>query len=210
MPAPQQPWPAPPATGPLAATVPLPGSKSLTNRALVLAALSATPTRIGAPLRARDTELMAGALGSLGVAVSDGPDRDWVVEPGTLHGGQVDCGLAGTVLRFVPALAALAIGSSRFDGDPAARIRPMRALLDGLRQAGAVIEDGGRGLLPFTVHGRGGLAGGRIEIDSSASSQFVSALLVAASRFDRGAELRTVGGPVPSLPHIEMTIAALA
>jgi 3-phosphoshikimate 1-carboxyvinyltransferase len=209
MSAPQQPWPAPPATGPLAATVPLPGSKSLTNRALVLAALSATPTRIGAPLQARDTELMAAALRSLGVAVTDGPDRDWLVEPGALHGGPVECGLAGTVLRFVPALAALASGSSRFDGDPAARVRPMSALLDGLRQAGARIDDGGRGLLPFTVHGQGGLPGGRIEIDSSASSQFVSALLIAASRFDQGAELRTIG-PVPSLPHIEMTIAAVS
>ena len=206
MSAPQQPWPAPPATGPLAAAVTLPGSKSLTNRALVLAALSASPTRIGAPLRARDTELMAGALRSLGVAVTDGPDRDWLVEPGMLRGGPVECGLAGTVLRFVPALAALAAGSSRFDGDPAARVRPISALLDGLRQAGAVIEGN---LLPFTVHGQGGLPGGRIEIDSSASSQFVSALLIAASRFDRGAELRTVGAPVPSLPHIEMTIAAV-
>lgn len=186
----------------------LPGSKSLTNRALVLAALSATPTRIIAPLRARDTELMAAALRSLGVSVADGPDRDWLVEPGPLHGGTVDCGLAGTVLRFVPALAALASGISYFDGDPAARVRPMSALLDGLRQAGATIEDDGRGLLPFTVHGRGGLPGGRLEIDSSASSQFVSALLIAASRFDQGAELRTVG-PVPSLPHIEMTIAAV-
>jgi 3-phosphoshikimate 1-carboxyvinyltransferase len=152
---------------------------------------------------------MAAALGSLGVTVSDGPGGDWLVEPGALHGGTVDCGLAGTVMRFVPAVAALAGGSSRFDGDPAARVRPMRALLDGLRQAGAVIDDGGRGLLPFTVHGRSALPGGRIEIDSSASSQFVSALLIAASRFDQGAELRTVGAGLPSLPHIEMTIAAV-
>jgi 3-phosphoshikimate 1-carboxyvinyltransferase len=244
MPAPEQPWPAPPAPGRLAATVPLPGSKSLTNRALVLAALSATPTRISGALRARDTELMTGALRTLGVAVDSGPHfapllprtsvdahsagrhfapllprtsvdahsagrEDWLVTPGLLHGGEVDCGLAGTVMRFVTPLAALAEGSSRFDGDRHARNRPMGALIDGLRQAGAVISDGGRGLLPFTVHGRGGLPGGYLEIDSSASSQFVSALLIAASRFDQGAEIRHVGDSLPSLPHIEMTIAAL-
>ena len=90
----------------MTATVELPGSKSLTNRALVLAALSTTPTRITAPLRARDTLLMAAALRSLGVGVrEDGPD--WLVEPGELHGAPVDCGLAGTVMRFVPPLAAL-------------------------------------------------------------------------------------------------------
>ena len=226
MPAPQQPWPAPPAPGRLAATVALPGSKSLTNRALVLAALSATPTRITGPLRARDTELMASALRALGVTVAEVAGshfarllpptsvdahsaRDWLVSPGALHGGEVDCGLAGTVMRFVPPLAALAHGNSRFDGDPHARLRPMSTLIHGLRQAGAVISDGDRGLLPFTVHGHGSVPGGSIEIDSSASSQFVSALLIAASRFDRGAEIRSVGARLPSLPHIEMTIAAL-
>jgi 3-phosphoshikimate 1-carboxyvinyltransferase len=203
-----QPWPAPAAVGRLAATVALPGSKSLTNRALVLAALSATPTRLVKPLRARDTELMATALRALGVSVTDDGDG-WLVNPAALHGGQVDCGLAGTVMRFVPPLAALAVGDSHFDGDPHARTRPMHTLIDALGQAGARIEDGGRGLLPFTVHGRGGLPGGRIELDSSASSQFVSALLIAAARFDRGAEIRHTGRQLPSLPHIEMTVAAL-
>jgi 3-phosphoshikimate 1-carboxyvinyltransferase len=219
MPAPEQPWPAPPATGRLAATVALPGSKSLTNRTLVLAALSATPTRITGPLRARDTDLMAGALRTLGVGVAPVLPRtsvdahpasgDWLVTPGALHGGEVDCGLAGTVMRFVPPLAALAEGTSRFDGDPHARTRPMSTLIHGLRQAGAVITDDGRGRLPFTVHGHGSVPGGLIEIDSSASSQFVSALLITSCRFDRGAEIRNVGATLPSLPHIEMTIAAL-
>ncbi|MEO6701099.1 MAG: 3-phosphoshikimate 1-carboxyvinyltransferase [Jatrophihabitantaceae bacterium] len=202
-------WAAPAATGRLLATVTLPGSKSLTNRALVLAALSSSPTLLTSPLRARDTELMAGALRALGVSVLDQPDQGWLVNPGPLHGGQVDCGLAGTVMRFVPPLAALAAGESTFDGDPHARTRPMHALIDALRQAGARITDDGRSLLPFTVHGTGGLPGGSIEIDSSASSQFVSALLIAASRFDQGAELRNIGPRLPSLPHIEMTIAAL-
>ena len=202
------PWTAPTAGGPVAATVKLPGSKSLTNRALVLAALSATPTRIGAPLRARDTLLMAAALRSLGVGVQD-DGEDWLVEPAELRGGTVDCGLAGTVMRFVPPLAALAAGDSHFDGDPAARLRPMSTLLEGLRQAGAVITDQGRGKLPFTVHGKSSLAGGRVEIDAAESSQFVSALLLAGARFDKGLELVHQGASLPSLPHIEMTVVAL-
>jgi 3-phosphoshikimate 1-carboxyvinyltransferase len=203
-----QPWAAPTADGPVTATVKLPGSKSLTNRALVLAALSATPTRLSAPLRARDTLLMAAALRSLGVGVRE-DGEDWLVEPGALHGGPVECGLAGTVMRFVPPLAALALGDSHFDGDPAARLRPMSTLLDGLRQAGAAISDGGDGVLPFTVHGAGSLPGGRVEIDAAASSQFVSALLLAGARFDKGLELVHNGTSLPSLPHIEMTVAAL-
>ncbi|MGI8664655.1 MAG: 3-phosphoshikimate 1-carboxyvinyltransferase [Jatrophihabitans sp.] len=201
-------WAAPPARGPLAATVGLPGSKSLTNRALVLAALSETPTRITAPLRARDTELMAAALRALGVQVAE-LDADWLVSPAALHGGEVACGLAGTVMRFVAPLAALATGDSRFDGDPHARTRPMHTLLDALRQAGVAISDDGLGLLPFTVHGRGSAPGGLVELDSSASSQFISALLLAAGRFDRGIEIRHTGQRLPSLPHIEMTVAAL-
>jgi 3-phosphoshikimate 1-carboxyvinyltransferase len=198
-------WSAPVAQGRLAATVALPGSKSLTNRALVLAALSESPTRITAPLLARDTNLMAGALRALGVGVR-AEGSDWLVLPGELHGGEIDCGLAGTVLRFVPALAALAVGNSHFDGDPHARTRPVEPLLAGLRQAGADI-DGDR--LPFTVRGAGSLAGGVIELDASASSQFLSALLLAAARFDRGADIRHVGGQVPSLPHVQMTIEGL-
>ncbi|MDQ1741067.1 MAG: 3-phosphoshikimate 1-carboxyvinyltransferase [Pseudonocardiales bacterium] len=203
-----RPWRAPTAEGPVTATIALPGSKSLTNRALVLAALSAAPTRITVPLRARDTLLMAAALRSLGIGVrNDGPD--WVVEPGELRGGPVECGLAGTVMRFVPPLAALATGDSDFDGDPAARTRPMSTLLDGLRQAGALISDQGRGALPFTVHGTGSLPGGRVRIDAAGSSQFVSALLLAGARFDKGLELVHVGAGLPSLPHIEMTVTAL-
>ena len=208
-------WPAPRGRGRLAATVDIPGSKSLTNRALILAALSRTPTRLDAGLRARDTDLMTVALRSLGVGVED-TDTGWLVIPGALHGGPVDCGLAGTVMRFVPPVAALATGDSEFDGDPHARNRPMRALVDGLRQAGILIDDDGRGSLPFTVHGtgsvpgNGSVPGGTVELDASASSQFVSALLLAGARFDRGIDVRHIGGPLPSLPHIEMTIAMLA
>ncbi|MCW2524336.1 MAG: 3-phosphoshikimate 1-carboxyvinyltransferase, partial [Frankiales bacterium] len=201
-------WAAPWAQAPVHAVVELPGSKSLTNRALILAALSEAPSRITAPLRARDSTLMTNALGELGVGITDdGPD--WLVRPGPFRAGAVDCGLAGTVMRFVPALAALATGDTVFDGDPHARTRPMSTLLDGLRQAGAQIEDGGRGLLPFTVRGRGSVPGGLVRIDASASSQFVSALLLAAARFTDGLDLRHTGDRVPSLPHIQMTVAAL-
>jgi 3-phosphoshikimate 1-carboxyvinyltransferase len=201
-------WPAPTARGRLSATVELPGSKSLTNRMVVLAALSATPTRIVAPLRARDTLLMADALRSLGVEITD-DGADWLIAPGVLRGGAVDCGLAGTVMRFVPAVAALAVGDTVFDGDPHARTRPMHTMIDGLRQAGVAVSDSGAGLLPFTVRGRGSVPGGVLELDASASSQFVSGLLLSAARFDKGAEIHHVGAPLPSLPHVEMTIAAL-
>jgi 3-phosphoshikimate 1-carboxyvinyltransferase len=202
-------WAAPRATKPIDATVVLPGSKSLTNRYLLLAAIADGPSRIVAPLRARDTELMANALRTLGVEVAeDGPD--WVVTPGPLRGGAVDTGLAGTVMRFVPPLAALADGPVTFDGDEYARERPMATLLDGLRQLGVEVADGGRGRMPFTVHGRGAVAGGAVELDTSASSQFVSGLLLTAARFDKGVELTHVGaGPVPSQPHVDMTLEVL-
>ena len=203
-------WSAPTAVGPLAATVALPGSKSLTNRLLVLAALSTSPTRITAPLDARDTRLMATALRGLGVGVSVDPATDsWLITPGALNGATVDCGLAGTVMRFVPPIAALADGPTRFDGDPHARTRPMATLIDGLRQAGVSVDDAGRGLLPFTVLGTGSVAGGTVEVDASASSQFVSALLLAGARYQDGIDVRHVGGVLPSLPHIEMTVATL-
>src|SRR4051794_31647338 len=171
-------WPAPRAAVPVDATVRLPGSKSLTNRALVLAALSDGPSVVRRALRSRDTELMATALTTMGSLIdTSGPD--WDVTPGALHGGAVDCGLAGTVMRFVPPVAALADGPVAFDGDPHARTRPMSAVLDALRGLGVEVDDGGRGTLPFTVSGAGHVAGGRVVIDASASSQFVSALLLA-------------------------------
>lgn len=202
-------WPAPRATGPVRATVRLPGSKSQTNRELVLSALAGGPSRLTDPLRARDTLLMAYALRVLGVDVhDDGPH--WTITPGALHGGAVDTGLAGTVMRFVPPLAALATGDTDVDGDAAARVRPMFTLLDGLRQLGADVDDGGRGSLPCTVHGHGGLSGGAAEIDASSSSQFVSALLLAGARCDKGVDLRHVGNvPVPSQTHVAMTVSAL-
>jgi len=208
-------WAAPVARGPLRAVVDLPGSKSLTNRELVLAALADGPSRLRAPLRARDTELMAAALRVLGAGVEDSPGEggfgpDWLVTPRALHGpAAIDTGLAGTVMRFVPPLAALADGETRFDGDEAARARPMSVTIDALRALGVEVDDGGTGRLPFVVHGTGSVAGGELEIDASASSQFVSGLLLAAPQFLGGLRLRHTGDRLPSLPHIEMTIATL-
>ena len=202
-------WPAPYRAEPIDATASLPGSKSLTNRVLVLAALSDAPSHIGVPLRARDTELMASALRSLGTTIEESGDG-WYVEPGPLRGpAQVDCGLAGTVMRFVPPVAALATGEVAFDGDPYARERPMSTVLAALRHLGADINDGGRGALPFTVRGTGTVPGGVVTIDASASSQFVSALLLSGPRYRDGVDVRHSGKPVPSMPHIDMTITQL-
>lgn len=208
-------WPAPTATSPVDATVVLPGSKSLTNRYLVISAIASQPSRLRSPLRSRDTLLMADALRSLGARIDDLPvpgrgDGDWVVTPSDLVGGSsVDCGLAGTVMRFLPPLAALARGDVAFDGDPRARERPMGPVIASLRALGVAVEDGGRGGLPFTVHGTGSVAGGEVRIDATASSQFVSGLLLAAARYEQGLLVRHVGGPIPSQPHVAMTVESL-
>lgn len=200
-------WRAPTSTGPVEATVTVPSSKSEMNRALILAAQAIGPSRIGRPLRSRDTELMADALRSLGVAVDASSDRDWQVVPAPLTGPAViDCGLAGTVMRFVPPLAATATGPITVDGDEAARRRPMDTITAALRVLGADVEGDG---LPLTIHAGGSLRGGEVTIDASASSQFVSGLLLAAPSFERGVTVRHDGAPVPSLPHVEMTVACL-
>jgi 3-phosphoshikimate 1-carboxyvinyltransferase len=226
-------WPAPAATGPVDAEVSLPGSKSLTNRYLVLAALAAGPSRLRRPLRSRDTLLMVGALAALGVQISDHapakghPDHladaedtaydnhdrhgaDWLITPSRLHGpAKIDTGLAGTVMRFLPPVAVLADGEVSFDGDERARARPMGPVLDALRDLGARIEDGGSASMPFVVHGSGGLRGGTVTLDASSSSQFVSGLLLAGARYADGVTVRHDGKPVPSEPHIAMTVEVL-
>jgi 3-phosphoshikimate 1-carboxyvinyltransferase len=205
------PWPAPVATGQIDAVVSLPGSKSLTNRALVLAALGDGPSVVRRALRSRDTLLMSRALTALGAPVDTDGD-DWAVKPlapATSLTAGVDCGLAGTVMRFLPPVAGLVDGTVAFDGDPHMRNRPVGEVLTALTALGVVIDDGGRGSLPFTVRGEGRVPGGTVVIDASASSQFVSALLLAGARYDHGVDVRHEGKPIPSLPHIEMTIAML-
>ncbi len=215
-------WVAPTVTGPIHASVSLPGSKSLTNRYLILAALATEPSRLRAPLRSRDTLLMAAALRSLGTWVddaeagdptgadADGDGPDWVITPAALRGpARIDCGLAGTVMRFLPPVTALATGDVELDGDPRARQRPMAAVVDALCDLGVEVSAAAGGHLPLRVHGRGAVRGGEVQLDASASSQFVSALLLAAARFERGLTLRHVGPPIPSQPHVTMTVEAL-
>lgn len=205
-------WAAPAARGPVTGRVTVPGSKSLTNRHLLLAALAAGPSTLHHPLVSRDTELMLGAVRALGVLADRSPDdRAWTLTPPERLQGDtdIDCGLAGTVLRFVPAVAALAGGPVRFDGDEQARSRPIGPLLESLAALGIVVDHGGRHTLPFTVRGRGEVTGGDVRVDASASSQFVSALLLAAPRFTQGLRVQHTGARLPSLPHIEMTVQTL-
>ena len=192
----------------------MPGSKSATNRALVLAALADGPSTVSAALAARDTRLMAQALASLGVDIREvGTDAvgnvDWQVTPGFLRGdASIDVGLAGTVMRFLPPVAALATGSVDFDGDPRARERPLGPMLDALRALGVAVTDTG-GFLPLRIDGTGAVRGGVVDIDASASSQFVSGILLSAARFDDGLTLTHTGRDLPSQPHIDMTLYML-
>ena len=196
---------------PCHATVTVPGSKSQTNRALVLAALAAAQgqgtSTIGGALRSRDTDLMIGALRTLGLRV-DGDGTELTVSGRIAPdaGARVDCGLAGTVLRFVPPLAALADVPVTFDGDEQARARPIAPLLDALRGLGVPVDGTG---LPFQVHGSGSVAGGTVAIDASASSQFVSGLLLGGASFTEGLTVQHTGSTLPSAPHIAMTVAML-
>ncbi|HVK44305.1 MAG TPA: 3-phosphoshikimate 1-carboxyvinyltransferase [Micropruina sp.] len=199
---------APATAGPLSATIVVPGSKSATARSFVLAALADGPSTLTGVLDARDTQLMRDALTGLGVAITDLSDGVVRVDPpDRFRPTDVKVGLAGTVMRFVPPLAALADGASRFEGDAEATARPIGPLLHGLRQAGVAIEHPES--LPFTVRGAGRVAGGPVSIDSSGSSQFVSGLLMAGARFDRGLDLRHDGATLPSRPHIALTVAML-
>jgi 3-phosphoshikimate 1-carboxyvinyltransferase len=196
---------------PVDATVTVPGSKSQTNRALVLSALAAAAgngaSTVRHALRSRDTDLMIGALRTLGLRV-DGDECELTISGGLspAPGARVDCGLAGTVLRFVPPLAALGAATVVFDGDEQARARPIAPLLDALRRLGVDVDGDG---LPFRVRGAGSVAGGTVAIDASASSQFVSGLLLCAASFGEGLTVRHTGSTLPSAPHIAMTVAML-
>ncbi|CAN5118703.1 3-phosphoshikimate 1-carboxyvinyltransferase [soil metagenome] len=205
-------WPAPRHERPLDSRIALPGSKSLMNRALLLAALADGPSVLSAPLRARDTLLMAAALRAVGAQVrEDATTGAWHVSPpARLRGpASIDCGLAGTVMRFLPPVAALCDGMVDLDGDPRARERPMDTIITALRSLGVQIDDGGRGALPFRLTGDGSVTGGVVTLDASGSSQFVSALLLAGARYTEGIDVRHVGKPVPSVPHIDMTVSQL-
>ncbi|ROZ63059.1 3-phosphoshikimate 1-carboxyvinyltransferase [Kocuria soli] len=211
---------------PVESSLTVPGSKSLTNRWLVLAALADGPCRLRSPLHSRDSALMIAALRELGATITEipgdspyGPDLGIEPIPRPFTGGDgqrsVDCGLAGTVMRFVPPLAALIPGATQFDGDPHARKRPMGPVVQALRGLGITVDDGGAGALPFTIHGPaegGTVTGGVLSVDAAGSSQFVTAMLLVGSQFTEGLTLRhdsPAGAAVPSMPHVEMTVDVL-
>ena len=210
-------WSAPERAQPLRHSLSLPGSKSLTNRELVLAALAEGPSTICKPLHSRDTALMVEALGSLGATITEVPGDgafgpDLAVTPipqGIEVSASVECGLAGTVMRFVPPLAALVRGTIRFDGDIGARRRPMATTLHALTQLGLEVDDEGRDTLPFTITSSGPSTHSAVSIDASGSSQFVSGLLLMGAKLPQGLTVTHTGSHLPSLPHIEMTLSCL-
>ena len=201
------------ASKPISATVTIPGSKSATNRALILAALATTPSRIRKPLSSRDTDLMVKGLQSLGCKIEQiktDQSFDYQVIPGKLTGPtQIDVGNAGTVMRFLPPIAALATGLIHFDGDERSHQRPIGPVLSALEQLGVSVEHNNKYKLPITINGDGKIKGGTVEIDASASSQFVSALLLVAPATQEGITIKNIGPSLPSAPHIEMTIQML-
>jgi len=204
-------WSAPfRASKPISGAINIPGSKSVTNRALVLSALAASPSTLRRGLRSRDTDLMIKALSSLGVEIEIEEDL-WKITPAPLMGpAGIDVGNAGTVMRFLPPLASLAKGLISFDGDLRSHQRPLAPVIKALESLGVSIEHQGRYSLPLVINGAGYINGGEVEIDASASSQFLSSLLLVGPLMKQGLRIKNVGKSLPSKPHIEMTIAMLA
>ena len=202
---------------PVDINVVIPGSKSVTNRALILAAQAKSPSTLRRPLVSRDSELMVAGLTALGIgivettAVVDGNEElQWIVTPAPMRGGvRVDVGNAGTVMRFLPPLAALATGEVIFDGDPRSYERPLGPVIKALEELGVSIDHEDRYSLPLKLNGTGKIDGGEITIDASESSQFLSALLLVAPSFTKGITVKHKGGSLPSMPHIEMTVDML-
>ncbi len=204
-------WSAPHhGNAPVRARITIPGSKSVTNRALILAALADSPSLLRKPLHSRDSALMIGGLKALGVGIAQAPNGDLLVHPAQLFGpAHIDVGNAGTVMRFLPPLAAMAKGVIHFDGDPRSHERPLGPVIAALESLGVSIEHGNRYALPMTINANGQLQGGVVEVDATSSSQFVSALLLVAPAMKDGLTLRHTGTSLPSMPHIEMTIQML-
>jgi 3-phosphoshikimate 1-carboxyvinyltransferase len=203
-------WPAPFRDAPVNATVTIPGSKSVTNRALILAALAKTPSLLRKPLHSRDSALMIAGLKAIGCGINQLPNGDLEINPGKFFGpASIDVGNAGTVMRFLPPVAALANGLIHFDGDPRSHERPLGPVISALEDLGITIDHGARYSLPLTINGNGAIKGGVLEIDASASSQFISALLLIGPATENGITVKHIGTSLPSMPHIEMTVAML-
>jgi 3-phosphoshikimate 1-carboxyvinyltransferase len=204
-------WSAPfRGTLPVRARITIPGSKSVTNRALILAALADSPSLLRKPLHSRDSALMIAGLKALGIGIVQAPSGDLLIHPAPLFGpAHIDVGNAGTVMRFLPPLAAMAQGIIHFDGDPRSHERPLGPVIAAMESLGVSIEHGNRYALPLTINAAGQLRGGEVEVDASSSSQFVSALLLVAPAMKDGLILKHTGNSLPSMPHIEMTIQML-
>lgn len=198
---------------PISATVTIPGSKSVTNRALILAAQASSPSLIRRPLISRDSELMVAGLRELGISIVETvvyEEPAWKITPAKMSGPvKIDVGNAGTVMRFLPPLSALATGSVAFDGDPRSHERPLGPVIKALEDLGISISHDGRYSLPLTLNGTGEIPGGALEIDASASSQFLSALLLIGPSMRKGINVKHIGDSLPSMPHIDMTVDML-
>ena len=204
-------WAAPHrGNSPVSATLTIPGSKSVTNRALILAALCDSRSILRRPLHSRDSALMIAGLKAIGVGIETAENGDLTITPGELYGpAGVDVGNAGTVMRFLPPVAAMAKGIIHFDGDARSHERPLAPVIKALESLGVSIEHGSRYSLPMTINANGRLKGGTVEVDATLSSQFISALLLVAPATLEGITVKHIGTSLPSLPHIEMTIAML-
>ena len=195
---------------PINATLTIPGSKSVTNRALILAALCESPSILRQPLHSRDSALMIAGLKALGVGIEAAANGDLTITPAPLFGpASVDVGNAGTVMRFLPPVAAMAKGLIHFDGDSRSHERPLGPVIKALESLGVSIEHGSSYSLPMTINANGQITGGTVEVDATLSSQFISALLLVAPATKEGITVKHVGSSLPSLPHILMTIAML-
>jgi len=204
-------WPAPHrGQTPVNARITIPGSKSVTNRALILAALADSPSLLRKPLHSRDSALMIAGLQAIGVGIEQAANGDLTVTPAKLFGpASVDVGNAGTVMRFLPPVAAMAQGLIHFDGDARSHERPLGPVIAALESLGVSIEHGSRYSLPLTINANGQLRGGVVDVDASSSSQFISALLLVAPATKEGITIRHTGSTLPSMPHIEMTVQML-
>jgi 3-phosphoshikimate 1-carboxyvinyltransferase len=208
------PLPITPLPGPVDAVVRVPGSKSITNRALACAALAQGESELHGALEADDTLAMVDGLVALGVEVL--PHwQDALVDVQGCAGrppaqlALVDARLSGTTSRFLLPIAGLGTGTTRVDGDHGLRARPMGDVVGAIRALGGVAtEIGAPGHLPIQIHG-GPLAGGRVELPGDTSSQFLSGLLLAGPAMRTGLEVR-VTTELVSRPYVDMTIAVMA
>ena len=195
----------------IAGTIALPGSKSITNRVLLIAALAQGQSRISGALKSDDTKYMARALGQLGVTVTDTGETDFLVDStGTLTASAepLFLGNAGTAVRFLTAAAANINGTTVLTGDAHMQKRPIAPLVEALNAAG-VTADAPSGCPPVTVSSQGGFGNRTIDVDASLSSQYVSALMMAGTAGDTPLKLSVKGGDIGARGYIDITLTCM-